>query len=477
MSELNEPLVSVYITNYNYGKFLQEAIESVLAQTFKYFELIIIDDGSTDNSREIISRYDGIENVFSLFQENRGLIRSSNVALNLARGKYIMRLDADDYITSQALEIMISELSRHPEAVLVFPDYYLIDETGELMGEFKRHNFEKDVKLRDQPAHGACSMIRKDVLKSIGGYDPAFSMQDGYDLWLSIENLYPIRNINLPLFYYRQHDASLSKDESKLLETRSKIKEKHVIKRGLKALTVLAIIPVRGESTDPRSRPFKKLGKKCLIDWTIEVALASQLVKDVIVTSPENKVLDYTKRKYPGIILVERDRNFASINSGIEDTVFESLNFYSRDHQLPDAVMLLYIESPFRSSMYIDKAIHTLQLYDVDNVDGVRPDNDMFYVHKGNGLEPWHGMEPWSKSKTLRLERQELYRRTGGIHLILTNTLFEKKNILGGKIGHIILDQSASFSIRSELDWDIAEIIASKEIIMQEDDKVTTTHV
>ena len=93
---MKQPLVTVYITNYNYGNYIEKAINSLLEQTFKDFEMLIIDDGSTDNSREIIEKHASVKNVKIIYQKNKGLITSNNIALRLARGKYLMRLDADD---------------------------------------------------------------------------------------------------------------------------------------------------------------------------------------------------------------------------------------------------------------------------------------------------------------------------------------------------------------------------------------------
>jgi len=452
------PLVTIYITNYNYGRYLKKSIESIFEQTFKDFELLIIDDGSNDDSKRIIKEYDDRYNVFSVFQQNKGLNASNNVALKLARGKYIIRLDADDYFAPQALEIMVSDLERNPEHALVFPDYYLVNEEEEVIQQVHRHDFSKDVTLPDQPAHGACTMIRTSVLKSVGGYDQTFTRQDGYDLWLNITNQYPVRNINLPLFYYRLHGKNITMDEKKLLETRSKIKAKHVKKRGLKPISVLAIVPVRGQAIDPRSNPMKKLGDKCLIDWTIESALASKLLLDIVVTTPDNDIINHINKKYGSkIITVARKEELAQVNTSIEETAIDVFNQYKKCNETPDAIMMLYIECPFRSTMYINKAINTMQLYDVDIVDGVKPDDNMFYVHTGNGLEPWH------KNKRLRLERDELYRRVGGIHLISRETLERTKDMLGGKIGHIVLDRQAAFSIRCDIDWAIANILVHKK--------------
>jgi glycosyltransferase involved in cell wall biosynthesis len=459
------PLVTVYITNYNYGQYLIKAIESVLSQTYDYMELIIIDDGSDDGSRSIIEKYSPRANIFSVFQKNKGLNASNNVAFKMARGKYIMRLDADDFLAPQAVEIMTSELERNSDCALVFPDYYLVDKEEKVIEQVIRHNFEKDVSLLDQPAHGACTLIRKSILESIGGYDQTFSIQDGYDLWLNIIDKYPVRNVNLPLFYYRRHDKSITSNEKKLLQTRGQIKAKHVQKRQLAPNNVIAIIPVRGQIIDPRSNPLKKVGDKCLIDWAIDSALRSRLVSKVLITSPDNQVINHVSNSYTEVMLHKRDVKLARINTAIEDTALEALNFYSSSNDEPDALLMLYIEAPFRSTRYIDKAINTFQLYDVDVVDGVRTDDDILYVHRGNGLEPWQ------KDRKLRLEREELYRRAGGIHLIRVSTLKETKNMLAGRIGHIFLDQQAAFTIKSDLDWEIADLIASKENLIEDMEK------
>ena len=120
-------LLTVYITNYNYGKYIRKAIESVFQQSFQDVELLIIDDGSTDNSKEIIEQYADRSNVRVIYQQNKGLNITNNIALQLANGRYIMRLDADDYLVADALEKMVNILEADPEIGLVFPDYYLVD--------------------------------------------------------------------------------------------------------------------------------------------------------------------------------------------------------------------------------------------------------------------------------------------------------------------------------------------------------------
>lgn len=452
------PLVTVYITNYNYADYLEQSIQSILNQTFQNFELLIIDDGSTDNSEEIIKRYEKNEKVYVLFQHNKGLNKTNNIALKLSRGKYIMRLDADDYMDVHALEIMVSELENNPECALVFPDYYLIDEYDNITGHIRRHNFENDVSLPDQPAHGACTMIRRDILLSIGGYDEKFDRQDGYDLWLNIIDKYSVRNINLPLFYYRQHDRNLTRNEEQLLETRAEIKASHVQARNIRPLSTLAIIPVRGNIIDPRSFPLSKLGDKCLIDWTLEAALESETITDVLVSTPDSSVQEYVRDNYHDrVIVYERTKELARINVPLEPSLLEVIEFYSEQNKSPDLLALLFIEAPFRKSHYIDEAIHTMQLYDVDVVDGIREEDDIFYFHNG------HGLQPWNVNSGLRLERENIFKRAGGLHLVRRDFIERGNEMLSGRIGHVLLDQKAAFIIRSEMDWQVAQFFALQD--------------
>ena len=105
--------VTVYITNHNYEKYIKKCIESVLNQSFTNFELIIIDDGSTDNSKKIINQYEKFKKISIVYQQRKGLNISNNVAIRLSRGEYIIRLDADDWLEKNALNIMVKYLDSN----------------------------------------------------------------------------------------------------------------------------------------------------------------------------------------------------------------------------------------------------------------------------------------------------------------------------------------------------------------------------
>ena len=386
---MSKSLVTIYITNYNYEDYLAESIESVLSQSYKNYELIIIDDGSTDGSRNVLKKYHKINSVKIIYQKQKGLTATNNVAIKIAQGNYILRLDADDYLEPNAIELMVDKLDKNKDLALVFPDYTLVDKFGNKIRKIKRHNFDYEVKLFDQPAHGACTMIRLNILKELGGYDEEFDRQDGYSLWLKVIGNYKVKNINKSLFYYRQHSTNLTNNESKLLKIRSKIKSKAVKSHNFKKSNVLTIIPVRGNSFDSNSQPLRKINNKPLIFWTIDPLLKSKLCKDVFVSTPDSELISFIDKSYNGTIKTfQRDPSYARFNVGIEDTLLELLYDYCKKNLQPEYILVLYIEYPFKESWQIDEALDTALLFDVDVVDGVILNDDMFYRHDGSGLKP-----------------------------------------------------------------------------------------
>ena len=108
------PKVTIYMPNYNYGKYLEEAVDSVKNQVFKDWELIVIDDGSTDDSVDVLKKFANEEKITVIHQKNKGLNVTNNVAIRLSRGKYIVRLDADDFIDESFLLVLSSILDALP---------------------------------------------------------------------------------------------------------------------------------------------------------------------------------------------------------------------------------------------------------------------------------------------------------------------------------------------------------------------------
>ena len=214
------PTITVYMPNYNYGDYIEEAIESVENQVFKDWELIIIDDGSTDGSSKILKKYSTHNKITVIEQKNKGLNVTNNVAIRIARGNYIVRLDADDYLDENFLLVLSSVLDEKKDVGLVFPDYHHVDFEGNITETIRRDKIDGKDQVLDLPAHGACTMYRKEVLINLDSYDEEFSCQDGYDIWIRFIEKYKPYNVNIPLFYYRQHNSSLTRDSQKILDTR-----------------------------------------------------------------------------------------------------------------------------------------------------------------------------------------------------------------------------------------------------------------
>lgn len=448
---LMTPLVSVYITNHNYGRFIKESIESVLCQTMSDFELIIIDDGSTDNSKELIEEYAEHEKIQIIYQNQRGLNVTNNIALRVAHGKYIMRLDADDFLDRNALLVLSSEMEKDETLGLVFPDYYIVDTNGHVLHMERRHNFESDVTLPDQPAHGACTMIRREFLKDVGGYNEGFSCQDGYDLWMNFIFKHGFKNVNLPLFYYRQHGSNLTTNEQRIYLTRTDIKKYH-FENNYQPLSASVVIPVRGGHADPGRLALQTLGRVSVLEWTLSAAFGADLVSDIIITSSDDAVFSLCKDK--GLDryaqLIPRPEALERQNVGIGPT----LDHLFMHKQKPQVVVVLSIANPFLNRKYISDAVRSFSLYEVDTIIGARSETSALYTHDGSGLQSILEQERFT-----RLERDALFRYTGGLTAFRGNESKDFSARQWSRRGHVLIDQLSAHTLASQLDLRVAEFL------------------
>ena len=213
-------MTTLYITNHNYAPYLAQSIDSALAQTCSSIEVLIIDDGSTDNSKEIIENYRGRKGVRIFYNKNQGLIPTANFAIAQAKGKYIMRLDADDILEPNAVELMTQYLEENKDVAVVFPGYYLCDQEGNTTNTIRRSPETLILKPEDKEPHGACTLIRKSILEELGCYSNYIDCQDGYDLWLKIRNKHKVAALPQALFYYREHNTNLTKDLARIERAR-----------------------------------------------------------------------------------------------------------------------------------------------------------------------------------------------------------------------------------------------------------------
>ena len=454
---MSEILVSVYITNYNYGTYLKQAIDSVLNQTIQDFELIIIDDGSTDESRNIIESYRNHPQIKIVFQNNKGLNASNNVALNLAQGKYLIRLDADDIFEPAALGVMSSILEGEQELGLVFPDYYYIDQYGNRIGSHRRHLFDDEVTLYDQPAHGACTMVRRKFLIDLDGYDESFNCQDGYELWVKFISFHKVSNVNRPLFSYRQHDFSLSTNQTNLLQTRKLIKSKFVNKY-LKPINTLIIIPVREKSIAGISWPSFNYNGKSILEHKVNMVLQSNSVKKVVITTDNEKLFtSYTDmfKSNNQVDVVSRSREFASLKTSINKTIKLIVDLQEDKF---DAVGLVSLEYPLIDVSVVNEAIDTLNIFKSDSVITVIAGQGPYYRHTGQTLKAILDQDKYTV-----LEREYLFSGSGGVAISNFDNFSNNEVLISNRVAHVLLDHKHSFGVFSDFDFELFKKYISNE--------------
>ena len=203
----SNPLVSVLMTAYNREKYIGEAIESVLASSLNNFELIIVDDGSMDNTVIIANNYLAVDNRIKLYvnKANQGQFANRNIAASYAKGKYLKYLDSDDYIYPYSLTMMVDAMEKFPDAGLAFclthgpckkPLPYIVYPEEAL----RQHFFEGGL-LFCGPSG---LIIKKEAFEMVGGFEE-FGMPSDNHLTLKIASRFPVVALTRDMFWWRQH--------------------------------------------------------------------------------------------------------------------------------------------------------------------------------------------------------------------------------------------------------------------------------
>ena len=215
----NLPLVTVVVPCYNQARFLGEAVESVLAQTYPRHEIVVVDDGSTDDTSEVAGRY---EEVRLVRQENRGLSAARNRGLAEGKGEYVVFLDADDRLLEEALEVGVRELGAHPECAFVAGHYRFIAADGPSFEQRPQQIVGSDHYLAllrgNYIGMHATVMYRRAIIELAGGFDSSLDVAEDYDLYLRIAKKYPVRQHHKPVAEYRQHGANATRDSGLMLK-------------------------------------------------------------------------------------------------------------------------------------------------------------------------------------------------------------------------------------------------------------------
>ena len=450
----SNPLVTIYVPCRNYGKYLSECINSVINQVYENWELIIINEGSSDNTSELAIKYEKKYPNKIKFIDNKipiGLQKLANKVLSMANGKYMMRLDADDWLDESAIFLMVNKIEATKNAGLVYGNYYYTDEGGKILDvEFKNRLANEDI-ASQLPPHGACTLFRTRSLKNVGGYSEKVNAQDGWDLWYKLADRIGAVNIQVPIFYYRQHGGSMSRDNTRLLKARSKIFEQisNKLEGDYKPKT-LAVIPVKESYPDFEGVPYREINGKSILEIAIKNASMSNKINSIIVSSESNKVLDFSKKlenegKVPSH---ERLLRISKNNSkGVPIRNFMLLageKYFEINKSYPDIIIFLSLHAINRNSKHIDNALNVLRITESDSVVSVQEEREPMFNYGKNGLEIINR----GRFKDLIFDKERLYRFNGSIiatwwEVLKTDTLF------GKKISHIEMSNLDSLQIKT----------------------------
>jgi len=216
---MNRPLVSVVMVVFNVDAFLAESIESILGQTFKDFEFIIVDFGSTDKTKTIVSSYAAKDGRITLHEvPNCGLAAARNAGGLLAQGRYIAIMDADDVSLPNRLKWQVDFLEKHPEVSLVGGATEWIDANGRSLGIHRfpteDHKINSTLVIEFPLCHPTV-LIRTRTFVLIGGYREAFVFGEDYDLWLRIVEQFRCANLSQVVLKYRNHPCQVQSSRAR----------------------------------------------------------------------------------------------------------------------------------------------------------------------------------------------------------------------------------------------------------------------
>jgi glycosyltransferase involved in cell wall biosynthesis len=227
-NEAVESLASVVITCYNQAHFLAESIESALAQSYSPYEVVVVDDGSTDNTSEVARRYPDVRYIY---QRNRGLAGARNEGLRLTNGNLLVFLDADDRLLPHALETGADSLRDRPECAFAWGHHHVVSVDGTFISKSDQppaHNNEFCALFeRNYIEMHAAVLFRRGVFEHVGGYDESLGACEDYDLYFRVVKDFAIHCHGNVVAEYRRQGANLNRNPALMLQSTLRVLRSH----------------------------------------------------------------------------------------------------------------------------------------------------------------------------------------------------------------------------------------------------------
>ena len=447
--ETRRPAVSVYVLCHNYGRFLGEALSSVRSQVFPDWELIVVDDGSTDNTRTVLDQFRGDPRIRILENHvRRGLRACANQSIRESRGEFVLRLDADDLLHPHCLDAFWREATRAPDVNVFFSDYYYIDEAGDVLGV---EAFPRGDRANTFPPHGSGSFVRKDTFELIGFYDDSLDKQvpgaagHGQELWLKVLRArLRVQHVPLPLFLYRQHGPSVSSDAGAIIRAQGEVK--HRLAGSLSQHErIVGVVPVRNSYLNMPDIVSPAHPGRSLLERAIGAAQETPSVSEVFVTTDSPEVVQFAQSRFPQATTLLRPPTLCQPTTSIRDVLRDLVMRASLSDEV--ILCLLSVHTPRRTRFHIQKAVDNYLLHDVDSVVAVHEERSPTYQMGPDGLR---AVNP-SFQYGLRREREAVYIDTGTVRVFRAGNL-HRRAFLGDRIGHSLIPPEDALEIRSPAD-------------------------
>jgi glycosyltransferase involved in cell wall biosynthesis len=202
--------VSIVLPVYNGSRYLRQAIESCLKQTYKNIELIIVDDGSTDETPEIIQSYKDQRINYIKHKENQGVPHALNTGFYHATGEYLTWTSDDNLYDKKAIEKMLSFL-KNKNLEFVYCDYYWFEDDN--LQNLRLTKLPDKPIMEKQNDVGACFLYSKKVKEVVGDFNPDFILAEDYEYWIRVSQKFSMGHLNKPLYFYRTHPAALARSK------------------------------------------------------------------------------------------------------------------------------------------------------------------------------------------------------------------------------------------------------------------------
>jgi len=259
-------LVSVIMPVYNGERYVSQAVKSILGQTYSNFELIVVNDGSTDKTEKILSSF---PQIIYVKQNNQGIACSLNIGINRSKGKYIVRLDADDICFPNRIEKQVNFLERNPDIDLVGSSATIIDSGDRRWGIQRMPGSDTEIRwasLFKSPFIHPSVTIRREIAEEFTDlYDPNFVPTEDYELWIRVLKNHKAANISEPLLYYRVHSKGATATANEKIKENSKIISinafKNFLSQALNIFSPLELNQVQ-ELLFSGTRGYKSFGEK-----------------------------------------------------------------------------------------------------------------------------------------------------------------------------------------------------------------------